>query len=398
MAEQFDVVIVGGGLVGSSLACALGGSALKICLIEASIFNQDWRDDEYDTRVCALTPATRRWLESLNVWCRIENERYASFEQVRVWDGDGTADIHFSASELGIKNLGYIVENRIALKCLRDQLANYDNIKLICPDMVEDIAEIDVGILKLQSGKSINTSLLVAADGALSQIRQLGKFRTIEWNYGHSAIVTTVKAERPHDGWALHRFSNDGPLAFLPLPDTDGKQFSHRYSIVWCHSPERVAELLSLNSGELCTALAEDFEYELGSIEEIAPCASFPLRQRHALGYSKERVVLIGDAAHTIHPLAGQGVNIGYKDAEVLTQVVQQAYQSNQDIGTLSVLKRYQYKRIGPNLAMSGLMEGFKQLFAVQQPTIQLLRNMGIRTLDRQPLIKNEIVRWVLDL
>jgi 2-octaprenylphenol hydroxylase len=396
MAEQFDIAIVGAGLVGSSLACALGGSALKICLIEAKSFDQSWPDHEYDSRVCALTPATRRWLSSLNVWPRIEKERHAPFDQVRVWDGDGTADIFFTAHELGIEKLGYIVENRIALKCLREQLGSYDNIKLLCPEVVDEIDP--PGRLKLQSGTSINANLIVAADGALSQIRLLSKFRTLEWNYGHSAIVTTVKAERPHDGWALHRFSSDGPLAFLPLPDTDGNQQSHRYSIVWCHSPDRVGELLQLSPGDRCRALAEDFEYCLGSIEEMAPCASYPLRQRHALGYAKDGVILIGDAAHTIHPLAGQGVNLGYRDAQVLADVVLQAHKAKRDIGDPSVLRSYQYRRVAPNLAMSGLMEGFKQLFAIEQPSIQWLRNLGIRTLDRQTLIKNEIVRLVLGI
>lgn len=395
--EQFDVVIVGGGLVGSALACALAESALQICLIEANLFNQDWPQDGYDARVCALTPATRRWLGSLNVWPRIENERYAAFDRVRVWDGDGTADIHFSALELGLPQLGYIVENRIVLKCLRNQLKSYDNIRLYCPEVVDEIAEIHPSRLKLHSGKCITTRLLVAADGALSQIRQLSKFKTVEWSYGHSAIVTTVKAERPHDGWALHRFSSDGPLAFLPLPATDGTQQSHNYSIVWCHSQARVKELLQLNRKELCRALAEDFEHYLGSIDEIAPCTSYPLRQRHALGYVKQGVVLIGDAAHTIHPLAGQGVNMGYRDAEVLAEVVQQAHRSNQEIGTLRVLRRYQSRRFVPNLVMTGLMEGFKQLFAIQQPSIQWLRNLGVRTLDQQSLLKNELVRLVLE-
>jgi len=394
--EQFDVAIVGGGLVGSALACALAESALRICVIEANLFDRDWPQDEYDARVCALTPATARWLASLNVWPGIESERHAAFDQVRVWDGDGTADIHFSAVELGIPQLGYIVENRVALKCLRDQLSNYDNVTLLCPEVVEEIVESHPARLKLQNGPSIMARLLVAADGALSQVRQLSKFKTVEWSYGHAAIVTTVQAESPHDGRALHRFSSEGPLAFLPLPATDGSQQSHNYSIVWCKSPERVSELLQLNKEDLCRALAEDFEYYLGSIENIARCASYPLRQRHALGYVKEGVVLIGDAAHTIHPLAGQGVNIGYRDAAVLAEVVQQAHGSNQDIGALRVLRRYQRRRLGPNLVMGGLMEGFKQLFAIQQPSVQWLRNLGVRTLDQQSLLKNEIVRSVL--
>lgn len=179
MTEKFDVVIVGGGLVGSALACALGGSALRICLIEAKLFDQNWPDDGYDVRVCALTPATWKWLDSLKVWSRIENERHAAFDQVRVWDGDGTAEINFSASALGIQKLGYIVENRVALKCLREQLAGYDNVELLCPEVVEEISENHSGRrtlrnLTLDSGKSIRTGLLVAADGALSRIRRLG--------------------------------------------------------------------------------------------------------------------------------------------------------------------------------------------------------------------------------
>jgi len=394
--EQFDVAIVGGGLVGSAFACALAQSTLKICLIEANDFDRTWSEHEYDNRVCALTPATRSWLDSIDVWPRIESERYAAFDQVRVWDGDGTAAIQFSAAEQGVPKLGYIVENRIALKCLRDRLQHCDNVRLFSPEVVEEVTERHPARLTLNGGTAITARLLVAADGAQSQIRRLSKFKTVEWSYGHSAIVATVKAARPHDGWALHRFSRDGPLAFLPLPTTAGDMHSCQYSIVWCRSPQRVKELLQLSSSELCKVLSEDFEYKLGSIEEIADCASYPLRQRHALGYVKEGVVLLGDAAHTIHPLAGQGVNIGYRDAEVLAAIVQQAHTSEDDIGALSVLRRYQSRRIGPNLVMGGLMEGFKQLFAVQQPSVQWLRNSGIRMLDQQSLLKNEIVRLVL--
>lgn len=396
MAEQYDVIVVGGGLVGTSLAAALGGSSLQVAIIEPKPEGREWDRRGFDSRVCALTPSTRDWLAELDAWKGIENERYAAFDDVRVWDGDGTASVHFSAAEVGVDHLGYIVENRVTVQALSDATSRFRNIEWIRPDSVATLDAEYPPTIQLRSGRELTASLVVGADGALSHIRRLAGYHLAEWDYGHSAIVTTVHAERPHLDWALHRFSADGPLAFLPLPDPDGNAESHYYSIVWCDSPARVAQWMKLEEPDLRRILERQFESRVGTIEQIAKCASFPLRQRHALGYAKPGFALIGDAAHTIHPLAGQGVNLGFQDARALARAILSAMDEGREIGEMRALNRFQLRRIAPNAAMAGLMEGFKQLFALQDPRIRWLRNEGIRLFDRQTFAKREIVRLVL--
>lgn len=249
--------------------------------------------------------------------------------------------------------------------------------------------------LKLSSGKVLQAALIVAADGARSRLREWAGFKTREWDYNHHALVTSVRTERPHGNAAWQRFHASGPLAFLPM-NLQGDD--HWCSIVWSTSPEQASELLELSEKEFNQRLTQAFEARLGQVEISEERQIFPLRQRHAVEYIQPGLALIGDAAHTIHPLAGQGVNLGFMDVAALTQVLRQAAGGKQPLGSLAVLQKYQQQRKMDNLAMMALMESFKRLFAVRQLPVLLLRNLGMKLVNSSSLIKRKMIARALGL
>lgn len=248
--------------------------------------------------------------------------------------------------------------------------------------------------LLLQTGERLTTRLLVAADGGQSRVRELAGFATREWSYGQRAIVTTVQTQRAHQNTAWQRFLPTGPLAFLPLP---GKE-QDCCSIVWSASNEYAEKLLALDDAAFGEALAEAFEHRLGAIQKLAPRYSFPLQQRHSTRYVKPGVALIGDAAHVIHPLAGQGANLGIQDVHALAEELQRALARGLPPGSTAVLERYQRRRMGSNLLMMGAVEGFKRLFAESSLPVRWLRNAGMRRLDALTPVKSHIMRQAMGL
>ena len=250
-------------------------------------------------------------------------------------------------------------------------------------------------MVELVDGGRLDAQLLVAADGANSAIRQHFKFATKEWDYGHQAIVTTITTERSHQQIARQRFMPKGPLALLPLSDQGDL---HQCSIVWSQETEEADELMALDDRQFCQRLSEASEYGFGQVVDVEQRYAIPLRQRHAIDYAIHRVVLLGDAAHSIHPLAGQGVNLGFADVEVLADELNRALTRGIDVGDLSVLRRYQRRRKPDNLATMAAMEGFKRLFAADQLPIRLLRNLGMSTLNQQSAIKNAMIKRAMGI
>ena len=243
-----------------------------------------------------------------------------------------------------------------------------------------------------------NAVISIAADGANSKVRELSEFDTREWNYDHHAIVTTVKTEKKHKLTALQRFIETGPLAFLPLSINANDSEQNYCSIVWSSIPDRTEELISLNDEAFCLELGRSIESRLGAIEWCDKRFAFPLRQRHAVDYVKHNVVLIGDAAHSIHPLAGQGVNLGFMDAATLANELLHGREIGRELNDLTVLSRYQRKRIGQNLGMMWMMEGFKHLFAEQALPVRWLRNIGMTSVDNLSVVKNHLARRAMGL
>jgi 2-octaprenylphenol hydroxylase len=414
--DAYDIVVVGGGLVGASLVLALAERGLRIAVLDTQpLSRQHWQREEpqagldhFDPRVSAITPASQRFLDSLGVWDAVLERRASPYTDMHVWEADGTGSIHFAAGDIHCEALGHIVENAVLLAALHERLHGVSGVELLAPVSLESLERLPVPgpldadqsrtVLTLADGRSLRARVLVAADGANSRVRELAGFKLSEWDYEHHAIVTTVRTGLPHQRTAAQRFMDDGVLAFLPLQTAPGVDDQHYCSIVWSVLPERAAKLMLLSDVEFAGALEVAIESRFGQIEHVDPRFSVPLRQRHARHYVQEGIALIGDAAHTIHPLAGQGVNLGFQDASALASQLLQALARQDEPGSLQVLRRYQRQRIGHNLGMMWVMEGFKRLYADQALPPRWLRNAGMTGLDRTVLLKSRIMRSAMGM
>jgi 2-octaprenylphenol hydroxylase len=386
-----DLIIVGGGMVGSALGCALAEAGMSITLLERREPQREWPRDEVDLRVSALTRASQRILENLDVWQRMSALRISPYTDMEVWDAAGSGRIHFSAAEVGEANLGHIVENRVIRLALWERLEQLPNVTLRYPATVSELSLSDGPALKLSDGTRLRARLIVAADGRDSQIRAMADIGTRGWDYDQHAIVATITPQHHHAYTARQRFMKRGPLAFLPIDDG-------RCSIVWSTSPQEAAELMGLDDSAFCAALTLASEGMLGEVEAVGPRALFPLRLGHAETYIKPGLALIGDAAHAIHPLAGQGVNLGFLDAATLGETLINAQRAGRPIGGMSTLRRYERARKGGNMAMLAAMDAFKRAFSNEIPPLRLLRNLGLTLADRSGPLKQLLVRRAMGL
>lgn len=388
--NNIDVVIVGAGMVGATLACALAPSTLRIALLDARCPQQQWAEDGYDIRVSAITHASQSLLQDLQIWPYIEAQRLSPYREMHVWDASGDGEVHFDSAELGEPDLGHIIENRVIVKALHQRLASFDNVRFLCPLEMKklDIDE-DRAALTLADGTQMQAKLLVAADGGRSWVRQQAGIGVHGWDYDQSALVTWVKTERHHQETAWQRFQPDGPLAFLPL--TEGYS-----SIVWSTGHEHAKALLALDEAAFAEELAASFEQRLGKIEKVGPRAVFPLRYFETLHYIQSRLALVGDAAHMMHPLAGQGVNLGMADAASLAEVLLEAHGKHRDIGSYSILRRYERWRRADNRTMLCSMDAFKLLFSSRSESIRWLRNAGLNIADRITPLKHAFMQRAL--
>jgi len=392
-----DLIIVGAGMVGSTLALALKDSGLNILLVDGSPLSvAPFKPAQaFEPRVSALSIASQRILERINAWPGITQRRASPYRDMHVWDGSGTGKIHFSASSVHAEVLGHIVENRVVQDALLEQLHNSD-IGLLAHSRVEQLRHSGDGwLLKLDDGNEIRSPLVIAADGANSAVRRLAGCATREWDYRHHAIVTSIRCEKPHQETAWQRFTDQGPLALLPLQHSDGK---HWCSIVWSVPKEQAEQIMALDDAAFRAALGQACEHRLGAIEHADQRYSIPLRQRHAKRYIEPGLALIGDAAHTIHPLAGQGVNLGFLDAAVLAEVLLNALQRGENIASERVLSRFERRRMPHNLAMMAAMEGFQHVFQADDLAVRWLRNSGLKLVDNLSEAKALFIRQALGL
>ena len=387
--KNYDVIINGGGMVGATLACLLAKSGRKVAVIEAYKAAKFSADSEYDLRVSAISRASQNALIEAGAWDDIIAMRASPYEAMDVWDEAGDGNVRFEAAELGEPDLGHIVENIVTQRAVTDALNSLDNADLICPAKMKDfVVDDDKVLVTLENGKSISAQLLVGADGANSQVRTLAGIDIKRDDYGQSGLVAVVKTEKPHEFTAWQRFQSTGPLAFLPLADGSS-------SIVWTLPSDRADYYLSLNKTDFKTALAEALDYKLGKITKVSKRAAFPLRGSQATPYVKERIALVGDAAHTIHPLAGQGVNLGLKDAVELANLLAN---STDDLGGMKLLRRYERARRGDNVITMRAMEGFRLLFGHSATSVKTARNFGMKMFNQIPLVKYEVIRKAMGL
>lgn len=396
-----DLLIVGAGLVGATLACYLGQQQpdLRIILLDAVPAPERYGDDEFDSRVVALSPMSQALLTELGAWPTIAAERACPYRNMHVWDAEGTASVSFSSDDLHLPALGHIVENSLAVNAVHQRLAACAGVTCALGKRLTALTLPDAQTSKVRiavdSGEKFSASLLIAADGATSHVRDLAGMGTREWDYGHTAIVTTVRTADSHQYTAWQRFQTSGPLAFLPLQTADGDT-SHS-SIVWSIVSDQAEALMQLDDAEFCRELGKAFEHRLGEVLSTAKRFSVPLQQRHAINYWREGVVLVGDAAHSLHPLAGQGVNLGLRDAQVLAEEILRACRRSVPLADHSIAKRYERRRQGHNLAAMATMEAFKRIFAAEEPALRWLRNTGMAFVDRQAWLKNRLAALAIE-
>ncbi|ERP94671.1 2-octaprenyl-3-methyl-6-methoxy-1,4-benzoquinol hydroxylase [Marinobacter sp. ES-1] len=391
--QQFDILIVGGGMIGSALALGLSRQGWQVGLIEgapaASLMapaEPANSVDDFEPRVSAISLASQRLLEELGAWPKVQASRHCGYREMTVWDGDGTGRIHFDAAELHARSLGTIVENRNIVRALFESLSD-SSVQLLDGVRVKAWSR-EQGV-ELEDGRRLVARLVVGADGALSRLRQWSGLATREWDYDQQAIVCTVRTSQNHRYTAWQRFSPTGPLAFLPLLNEAGDE--HFCSIVWSQDTLEARRLMALGTESFRKELEAAIERELGEVLAVSRRFAFPLRQRHAKDYIADGLALVGDAAHTIHPLAGQGANLGYGDVRALLEELGRARALGLAPDDASVLARYQRRRKGENLAMMAAMEGFKQLFARDELPVRWLRNTGMRWLNQLAPLKNRI-------
>jgi 2-polyprenylphenol 6-hydroxylase len=423
--SSYDIVIVGAGITGAAMALSLADSGLRLALIDRQPVTGQLTATEltateltatkltdsqvpgaqtsspaiasgahdFDPRVSAITAASRQLFESLALWPAITAQRVSAYTGMHVREADGTGSIDFAAADIHARELGHIIENRVMINAMHDQLAQQADLDLLAPARLLACEQThSAALLTLEDGRQISAALVIAADGANSALREMAGFRTREWDYEHHALVASICTEQPHGQIARQIFMDEGVLAFLPL-NAQGDDAGHYCSIVWSVVPQRAQALMTLSDEEFCRQLGLASQHWLGAVGQCSQRSAFPLRQRHATDYFKERVVLIGDAAHSIHPLAGQGANLGLSDVRVLSQELRAGVQARRSLDDPLVLARYQRRRKGENLAMMALMEGFKRLYGPQPLAVRWLRNTGMRLVDHWPLLKNQLVR-----
>lgn len=390
--SQVDVLIVGGGMVGSACALACAAQGWRLGLIEASAPERNWPAGEIDLRVSAISRASQRMLERLGAWSRIRALGASPYREMQVWDQAPEHGLHFDSALLGEPDLGHLVENRAIRLALWERLAALPGLRLLCPTAIAGIERLDGWIgVRLEDGRTLDTRLLIGADGRDSRVRALAGIETDGHDYDQRAIVAHVRPERAHGGCARQRFLPRGLLALLPLADG-------RCSIVWSADEALAEELLGLDEDAFAQRLTEASQNCLGRLSLTSPRAAFALRMQHACHYVEPGIALIGDAAHVIHPLAGQGVNLGLLDAAALAEALARARAAGRNPGGLWALRQYERARRGDNLLMLGAMDVFKDVFAAAHPALARARTAGLALADRLAPLKRLLMRHALGL
>ncbi|MEN9916371.1 MAG: putative VisC protein [Pseudomonadota bacterium] len=387
---DFDIVIVGAGIVGLTLASHLQDQGLRIAIINKDAFRIE-KGATCNLRVLALTLASQQSLDQLNVWQRLDSKEYAPFVGMQVWESQQTANLFFDSADTGVACLGYIIKNSDLEHGLYAQAKTDKELTWYAPNtLIKLQIDQNQALLTLDSGIELTTNLVVGADGAQSQVRQLADIQIKSTDYAQCALIATVETELTHKQIASQIFLPNGPLAFLPLKNP------HHCSIVWSNIPAEVKRLLSIDDESFCKELTAAFEQRLGKVVSTSSRLSYPLKIQEAEQYIKLGIALIGDAAHTIHPLAGQGANLGIADAQCLAKVILEAKQKHRSISAFYTLRRYERERRFYNRIMMGGVDGIKHLFASSHPLIQRTRQFGLGMLNNISGLKNVIARYAM--
>ncbi|EMH4163811.1 FAD-dependent 2-octaprenylphenol hydroxylase [Pluralibacter gergoviae] len=391
--QSVDIAIVGGGMVGLAVACGLQGSGLRVAVIEQAEPQPVDPASAPQLRVSAINAASEKLLAKLGVWDDIVALRASRYHGMEVWDRDSFGRIAFDDRSLGFSHLGHIIENGVIHRALWQKAQQLKDVTLLAPAELQQVAwgENEV-FLTLKDGNMLTAKLVVGADGANSWLRNKADIPMTSWDYRHHALVATIRTEEPHGGVARQAFHGEGILAFLPLSDP------HLCSIVWSLSPQQAEQMQQAEAADFNQALNVAFDNRLGLCELESERRVFPLTGRYARQFAAHRLALVGDAAHTIHPLAGQGVNLGFMDAAELIHEVRRLHGQGKDFGQHLYLRRYERSRKHSAALMLAGMQGFRELFAGSNPAKKLLRDIGLKLADTLPGVKPQLIRQAMGL
>lgn len=385
-----DITLIGGGMVGAAAACRLAQSGLTVVVVEAHAPQPFDSGQPMDLRVSAISPASIRLLQACGAWESVLAMRACPYRRLETWELEGMAT-RFAAEQLGVSELGYIVENRVLQLALWQQLQRLPNVRLQVGAQLSALEQRPEGIVcTLSDGRQITSRLLLGADGAQSRTRELAQIGLTSWDYRQACLLINVDIAGGQQDITWQQFTPRGPRAFLPLAGSHG-------SLVWYDTPERVRELQALPLPQLAEQVRREFPERLPEFS-VTAAGSFALTRRHAQRYVSGRVVLLGDAAHTIHPLAGQGVNLGFKDVTALCQPITSALQAGRAWDEPGLLRNYERQRRRDNLLMQTAMEGFYLTFSNDLPPVRLLRNMGLLLAEHGGPLKRLALRYALGL
>jgi len=380
MTKTYDTIIIGGGIVGLSLAALLAKNNFSVALIESKIPELTWDENNITARVSAIHNTSQKLFDYLEIWKLLNKKSYTLLCEMKIWDHTHNANIHFDSHDINHPQMGWIVENREITKVLWE---NAHGVDLFCPNQP---VKFENNILTLDDHQQLKTQLLVGADGTHSWVRQHTSITLETRPYHQKAIIAVIETQHAHNHIAHQKFLTSGPIALLPLFHT------HHAALVWSADNEISDELMKKTQSDFAHTLTNNMDFKLGKLNVISERKQFVLTMQHAKDYVSENCALVGDAAHTIHPLAGLGVNLGLMDAACLTQTLIEARNNKKSLGNLRILRRYARWRRAENAPVIAAMRALKEIFAIDTPTFNVIRSLGVNTVDQCTPIKNRLM------
>lgn len=382
--SKYDVAVIGGGMVGAAVAIGFAKQGRSVLVVEGKEPIAFTPEQPMDIRVSAISEHSVEILESLGAWQAISDMRVCPYRRLETWEHPDCRT-RFHSDELNMERLGYIVENRLIQLGLWAEFEKYPNLTLRCPETLQHIEFSATPQVTLSSGECVTVDLVVGADGANSKVRSLAGIGITAWDYRQHCMLINVETELPQQDITWQQFNPTGPRSFLPL-------CGHQGSLVWYDSPKRIKQLCGMSTEQLRQEVLSHFPTELGDVK-VLQFGSFPLTRRHAQSYYQQGCVLVGDSAHTINPLAGQGVNLGFKDVEALLDVTH-----GQQIHSMDVLKQYERKRRPDNLLMQSGMDFFYKSFSNELAPLKFVRNAALKVAEKSGPIKAQVLKYALGL